>query len=702
MPKPIDHSNDDLDLDFRHLFFLAKRFLWLLILLPVVFGLAAWFYAKRLPDIYESRASMLVESQERQYVDVDDDQANVLEGREYLNTVVETLRSRSLKEKVATTPAIAENPKFRDLQENQIVGWLSQHLSVANRSDTRLIDITVESIDPELARDVAMATYNAFIQLTIAQRNETAQLANQFLIDEESRARTKLEASERKLQEYKEANDTAALSDRQNIVLAQLQEINTAATEAKNDRLRLETDLKTLQELESSNPEEILKVASVTALPQVVAAKSQLAEAKAEFEVLKQRYLHKHPKYIAAQSKITELTRSLNEVANQARGILNQQMESARQREERLNSSLKDQERKALALDRIGIPYNVLVREVESDRAIYESVVASLKESGISQNTSLPFRLVDPPLVPSSPTKPNRMRILLVGLVLGFMLAVGLIAARELLDQTYRDVDSLERDLKTTVLAAVFQVPSKVLTRHHNIIVAGENETEFAEPFRTLRAGLSLLGDEANRKMILITSAIPGEGKSFTSLNLAASFAQQGYNTILIDADLRRPSIHRYLELTDDSGHAVPGLAECLSGHDDLDSLIQYPGQPNLAILTSGRRTPTPAELLASERMNDLLEVLQQTYDRIVIDSPPVNAVSDSLTLAARAHACCMVVRAGKSPKKAVQRAAALLRKSGGKLTGIVLNYLKKESGTASYHYYYGKEYAEAAKSSKA
>jgi len=686
--------------DFHRYLVLARKFLWLLLLLPVVGGVAAWFYGQRLPDIYVAKATMLVEAQEQQYLEVEDFQTESVSNREMLNTVVESMRSRSILEEVAQSEAIADHPRFRNQGPEEIAGFIKHHLRVAMRPNTRLVDISVESDDPVLARDLAREVYASFLRTTMAQRAEAARLANQYLIDEEQRARAKLEASEQKLQEYKEKHDTAALSDRQNIIVSQLEEINSAATEAKNERLRLETDLQILQELGDARPEKILQVASVSQLPQVVAAQGQLASAEADFEVLKQRYLHKHPKYIAAKTKIDDLTRSLHEVARQSTTILSQKLDAAIQREQRLNDSLKDQERKALALDRIGIPYNVLAREVESDRTIYESVVARLKESGVSQTTTLPYRLIESPLIPESPSKPDRQKILITGIMAGLGLAIALIALSQAFDQTYRNVDDVERDLEASVLSAVFQVPGDTVSKSKGLVFAEDPNSEHAEPFRTLRASLSLLGDEAHRKVFMVTSAVPGEGKSFTSLNLAAAFAQQGHRTILIDADLRRPAIHKYLQIQSESGGVPAGLTECLSGHDQLDDLLIHPPDSDLGVLTAGTRSPTPAELLSGPRMAELLEVLQESYDRIVVDTPPINAVSDALLLAPRAHATCLVVRAGKTPKKAVQRAATLLRKSGGKFAGVILNCLKKDGNASYYYYYYGKQYADAGRES--
>jgi capsular exopolysaccharide synthesis family protein len=217
-----------------------------------------------------------------------------------------------------------------------------------------------------------------------------------------------------------------------------------------------------------------------------------------------------------------------------------------------------------------------------------------------------------------------------------------------------------------------------------------------AEAFRTLRASISLLGEEDKRRIILVTSAIPAEGKTFTSTNLAASFATQGYKTILIDADLRRPALSAsMLERDVRQNEDFRGLTDVLSGLCPLDEAVRPTKVPNLSLIPSGRRAPNPAELLAQGGVEQLLKDLSTKYDRIILDSAPINAVSDSLAVAPLAHAVCLVLRYGKTPRRATNRALALLKKSGARMAGVIMNRMPSRRGAAYYYYYYGDPYVK-------
>ena len=215
-----------------------------------------------------------------------------------------------------------------------------------------------------------------------------------------------------------------------------------------------------------------------------------------------------------------------------------------------------------------------------------------------------------------------------------------------------------------------------------------------AESFRTLRASISLLGDEENRRVLMVTSAIPSEGKTFNSINLAAALATQGLKTLLIDADLRRPALSSTLLDSDErKGEDYRGLTDCLSGLTSTADAVRQTKVPNLWLLPSGRRAPNPSELLAQRTVPEYISGLLKHFDRVVIDSAPINAVSDSLALAGHVHAVCMVIRFGKTPKRAIARALSLLRKADARLAGLIMNRMPGGRGGAYYYYYYGDPY---------
>jgi Mrp family chromosome partitioning ATPase len=214
--------------------------------------------------------------------------------------------------------------------------------------------------------------------------------------------------------------------------------------------------------------------------------------------------------------------------------------------------------------------------------------------------------------------------------------------------------------------------------------------SSLAEAYRTLRANLAMLGPEENRRILLFVSAIPEEGKTYTSLNTAVVLAQQGHKTLLVDVDLRRPSMHKALL---PAGDAPPGLTDIFTGNAKLDEVIRPTSMENLFFLSAGTRAPNPAELIASADVRFLIQQLGEKFERVIIDSAPVNAVSDTLNIAPHVHKTILVVRAGKTPRKAVNRALMLLRKSGAKVAGFVLNRLPTGRTAGYYYYYYGDKY---------
>jgi capsular exopolysaccharide synthesis family protein len=372
---------------------------------------------------------------------------------------------------------------------------------------------------------------------------------------------------------------------------------------------------------------------------------------------------------------------------------------------------------------------------VESDRSLYESLLQRMKETSVTGPVEqAPYTLVEEPMVPSYPSKPNVRRTVTLAFAFSLLLAVGGLIALDMFDSSLRSVDEAERFLNLPALVGipnhrhlsvkgghrhspdpssragstygsgyprqdnnpeeVEEFASTVLAKsdreNYPIAAIEDPASSLAEAYRTLRVSLSMLGPEEERRVLLFVSAIPEEGKTYTSLNTAVVLAQQGYRTLLIDADLRRPSLHKAIQ----ARVQMPiGLTDFFSGNSKLQEVIQQTDIENLFLLPAGRRAPNPAELLSSSDLGKLIEQLLKKFDRIVIDSAPVNAVSDTLVLAPHAHKTILVIRAGKTHRKAIERGLLLLRKSGAKLAGFVLNRLPTGRAASYYYYYYGDKY---------
>ena len=364
-----------------------------------------------------------------------------------------------------------------------------------------------------------------------------------------------------------------------------------------------------------------------------------------------------------------------------------------------------------MELNKIAIPYNVLQRDVESDRALFESITLRLKETNVTGGIeNAPFRVIEEPLVASYPSKPRKKLILALSLVFGVTLGAGTVIGRDAIDSSLRTVDEAEEYLELTVLASIpdrrnaelIESAGKLISertkkRERNdprpVASIKDFDSEQAEAFRTLRTSISLLGKQSEYRSFLFTSAIPSEGKTFTSLNFALSLAQQGLRTLIIDADMREPKLQRNL-LGDEQ--EISGLSELLSGQVPFNEILRPTKQENLVLLPAGRHPPDAAELLDNKEFSGILERLLQDFDRVIIDSPPVNSVSDVLLIAAFAHATCLVTRAGKTPKRAVRRALLQLEKAHANVVGVIFNRLPVGGASAGYYYYhYGNRYSK-------
>jgi polysaccharide biosynthesis transport protein len=686
--------------DFYRYFFLILRRLWLLIVIVTlaVLGTAAWLL--REPKIYASRAVIQVEQLESNVLGskVEDVQSAELNTNDIMQTFVESLTSNTVLLRVAQTVGPDKNlpnaDKGKTYTDSMIADQLRSEVHVSLRRDTRLIDITAEDKSPERARDIAAAVVQAYLRQTFEQQFKTLSQATQFLQEESLKLKKKLEASEQQLQAYKEEHNAVSLENSENIITAKLKNLNDRAIEAKNSRIRLESDIETLRKIPANDTERLLQIGSVAAIPEVSESRGLVLKAEAELAGLQKRYFPLHPKYIAAVTQIQRLKQSLQDSLRDAGKILETQYAAAKESEDKLNALLQEQEQAALELSKLAIPYNTLQREVDSDKAMYDALNTRIRETSVSQGVEKsPFHVIEEPLVTARPVKPQILKGLWIALALSLAGAVGVIIALDSLDQTLRSVDHAEEFLGLPALAVIPEDSAKEGSLRSGF---ESNDSRQAEAFRTLRAGLSLLGNEdAARRVFLITSAVPGEGKSFSSLSLAHAFALNGYRTALVEGDMRRPSFHKaFPDLAD---RQTAGLTDVLSGNRQPEEVLIQTQYENLSVIFAGSPAPNPAELLAGGSLDTMVAGLLKSFDRIVIDTAPINAVSDTLTMISAVQYVCLIVRPARTRKAAVSRAIHMIEKAKGVLAGFVLNRAKFAVGSHYYYYYYGTKYADKA-----
>ncbi len=659
--------------------------LWLVALLGASAGFIAHYYAGRMPDYFKAKAVMQIEQKEFRAIDLADNTQQDLRYPDLIETITQSFRTRAFMERVSAALALRSDPTFhggtiaKPVPEEAVLGTLMAGASASVRPKTRLLDVTFVHQSPAVAQKVAQALVDEFLKQRVEQRFSAVESQNAVLVKKSEELRTKLERSEKKLQEYKEGLATVSLEDRRNLVDAKLSSLNSDFSAAKSDRLRLESDIGTLQRA-GTQLDSLLTVASVAQDAEVVACRAKVTTQEAEIFVLAQRYREKHPKMIEARNQLTNMRSNLAEAIRSSPRRIQALLDAATGREASLQAAVAEQEQAVLELDQKMIPFRVLKRDVESDRMLYDAIVQKLKESTLTMDIEpVAFRLVESAF--GAERLPNRRLIILIAAIAGgCSLGAGYVIVRFFLDSTVKTVDDAERVIGLPVLAAVpflgrSRTPSEMLA------LLAKPDSAVSESIRTLRASLSLVGPVSEQRVFMVTSAIPGEGKSFTASNLAVAFAQAGLKTLIIDADLRRPALTRIFG----SDPKAPGVAECMTG---VTPEFFPTSVDNLLFLPAGGRAPNPAELLSNNRFANLVRNMCEHFDRVVIDTAPVNVVSDTLSLVGCASAICLVVEAGGTSRRIVRRAIELLRRAGVRPAGIVLNRMPKWNGVG-YHYYY-------------
>ena len=684
-------------LDFGYYFHLLIRYLWLFLAIVILAAAIAAYFALRQPRMFVSTGVLEVEAEETKVLPSDDVQTVKPQETDYIPTIVANLTSDSLLVRVAKAAGLLDDLTFFKPKENgepytdvEVAGRMRGLITVVNRKLTRLIDISAKDTDPARARLIAATLIKEFLAQSIEQRAQVARAASDFLRDESDKLKAKLQQSDEKLQRYKEEHKAVSLENDQNIIVEKLKELNKQVTEANNQRIRLESDMQLLRDVSPDDVERMLQIPSVSAIVEVQNLRAQLVTAEAELAAAQKRYGPINPAFVQATTKVNQLKDALTATLRNAGTILSTQYEAAADAEKRLNASLAEQEQAALELNKIAVPYNVLAREVESDRLMYDTVNTRLRETTAAMGVEKsPVRVVEEPMA-AVPAPRGTLKIIGIGLFLGLALGAGAIIGLDTLDSSLRYVDQAENFLKLPLLAVVSKLERPPGDRIANVFKVPHSQQ--AEAFRHVRTNLSLTNSEQGpSRIFLFTSAVPEEGKTLCAFNTAVAFALEGQKTIVVDADLRMPALHTIFSDSETARKHV-GLADYLAGNSEIDGIIMAGPLENLWVICAGKKTSNPGELLGGENLAALTKTLGQRFDKVLIDSAPVNAVSDTLRITPLMDYVCLVVRAAKTPKKALSRARKLIESARGKLVGFILNhvYLGRDSAYYFYHYTYG------------
>src|SRR5579883_66054 len=594
----------------------------------------------------------------------------------------------------AQSQAIARGTLANQKRPPEVAAFLGS-LGVKRVPNSRLLEVSYESTDPVYAAKILNAHIENFKQQNIQSRYESTLEATRFLTNQLNELKQTVKQSEDARINYERQNQIWSVDDKSNITTQRLAELDKQLTDAQGETLKKQA---LYEYAKAGDIEAVPEVRSNAVLQDLQKRRSDLA---VQYTEAVSQYGPNFPKVQRLQAQIKETD---EQIAKENKGIvlgLESDYREAKQKEELIRQALDQQKAETNNMAEKLVQYNILKRESEADKALYEGLLTKLKEAGISEGLkSSNVRVVDPAMIPSYPARPAKARNIALAFLVGLVGGIGLALLREYLDNTVKTPDDVEMLARLPSLAVVPSFGEGASRRRLGFLGSASSnghekrielvaqhlpKSQMSEAFRALRTALLLSQPDHPPQVILVTSALPREGKTTAAANLAVTLAQLGDKTVLVDADLRKPGVGRLLNL---GSGKYAGLSSYLAGVSTLDLVtVPHPAIPNLAAIPTGPLPPNPADLLSSHKLADAVAELRTKYKFVVIDSPPIMAATDAVILSVQADGVLLVVRSGETPKEAFTRTRDLLTSVKSRLLGVVLNAV--DASAPDYYYSY-------------
>jgi polysaccharide biosynthesis transport protein len=626
-----------------------------------------------------------------------------------LQSAVQVLESNTIAEEVMLQLRMAQRPDFAgrwtqaaDTPVDSLPPEVRDHLlerfrrslTVSTIPKTDIIAVRFKARNPELCSQVVNAILNSYTERKIRTSYDSTMQVSNWLSAQMDDLKNKARESQEKLAELQRTTGLIGTDETSNIVTDKLKQLDEQLTALEADRVVKEARYR----IATSGDPELLASSAPDQTLQLLRA--QEAELRLQYAQLSTKFGNGYPKVIEVANQVAQVDRAIDVQLTKLSERYKNDYVAAANSEKMLRTAFEEQKQKAYDLNRGAAQYAILKHEGETTRDLYETLQRKLKEAGISAGLAAAnIGVVDVAQVPSTPVEPRVPLVLGLGLGGGLLMGTLSAVALEAMDTTIRSGEEAEALCAVRSLASIPRMngvagatrfwPHVVQSEPEwNVIAQQEPYSNAAESYRTLRSSL-LLGADGKHKVLVITSALPGEGKTVTAVNCAAVLAQQGTKVLLVDADLRRSSLHRNFGIRKE-----PGLGDVLSGRCAAeDAAVAVESIPRLAVVTSGAGLPYPAEALASEAMHKALQRWRNEYDHIVIDTPPVGMVTDAVVLAAQADSVLLVARASGTTRQALCRTRDLLVRANATIAGVVLNGVDQSYGS-SYYDDYGRDIA--------
>jgi capsular exopolysaccharide synthesis family protein len=694
-------------------FIILRKHQWLVLTFLLTVVTVVTIASFKMKPVYEAAARVEVDREAQNMLPFQDPNSygEYVDMENYIETQSKILQSETLALQTIKALDLGRYPEFGGAANSlawthgagaarrpAILGAFLGRLVVKRVPNSRLIEVQFEAQDPQLAAQVVNTHLQSYIEQNFRSKYDATTQASNWLSGELEELRIKVEKSEDARIAYERQNQIWQIDEKQDITTQKLADLSKAVTEAQT----MMAEKEALYRMAASGNVDALPAARENGVIQdLLKHKTELDENYADAT---HQYGPNYPKVQRLAAQQTEVEQDLEKARKTVIESVQQEFDTAHQRVVLLQEALDKQKAEANDLAEKLVQYHILQHDAESNKALYDGLLQKLKEAGITAGLrSSNIRVVDPALAPTSPSRPQKARNIMLAILVGLVGGVGLALFREYLDNTVKSPDDIEALTGLPSLAVVPSLPglnghhsrlSRFSRDSHPQVTAGprvellsyvQPKSQISEAFRALRTSLLLSQAEHPPQVILVTSALPREGKTTAAVNLAVTLAQLGDRTLLMDSDLRKPGIRRALNLT--MGKEA-GLSSYLAGVSTLDEvIIPHPTITNLEALTTGPVPPSPADLLSSHRMREAITELRRRYKFVVIDSPPIMAATDAVILSSLTDGVLLVVRSGETPKEAFTRTRDLLAAVKSRLLGVVLNAV--DSSAPDYYYSY-------------
>jgi polysaccharide biosynthesis transport protein len=679
-----------------YLLILRERIWYIVVVFLVVFS-SALVYTFSQPKIYESTASVQIFRRDPTIMQVQAVMDNEIRGAEDLNTQVKILESGAIVQKVADRLTGEDLRQFLAPYEKSdtggeplsAAGILALNRKVVPQRLTLILLVQYRHPDKVMAAKIANLFVDEFISYNARVRIDESMKAVEDLKVRVEQQRKKVDELALSLQAYREKNNLVSLDDRKDIVTEKLKALNIYVTQTTSRLKDAEVRWTQVKERRTSGGD-LTELPFIASQPLIAQLTQQLSAQKIAIAQVKERYREKHPKTIEAFNSLQQTERELTKAINNAAAAIESEYQTALRNDKEARLQLTAQESESLGTDRYAVEYDNMARDLKINEQILQTIIGRTRETSMTSTIETQnARVVDKARPMNRPASPNVPLNLALGFVGGIALGLGFAFFVAFIDDRVKSSFDIESVIGLPLVGIIPQIKRMEQSEKAQIVV-NNADRQVAESFLTLHSSLRLKDESKNAKCFLTTSTIPGEGKSFTTTNLALTFASHGERVAIVDCDLRKPNVHKLFKLEN-----ARGVIDVATGTATLDDVTIRGVQPNLDVITSGGRAKNPTQILNSKNFEQMISELRKRYDRVFFDTPPLAAVSDALIILPLVDGSVFTIFFNKVRRKAAQFAAKKLLESNVPCFGAVLNGLNLAVSGYYYAQYYDKSYKD-------